>query len=864
VTDANTNFSPLAESPANFDLATMERPHHVAATAVNLQPITVRGKFLFAGEAKFLVRGVSYGAFRPEEDGTEYRDRSRLETDFAMMAANGFNTVRIPHTTPPRHLLDIAARHGLRVMVGLSAEQQVGHLIDRGEVPGLDAMIRERVRQCAKHPALLCFAIGNEIPAPIVRWLGRSRVVRYIKCIHRIVKDEDPDALVTYVNYPTTEYLELPFLDIVSFNVYLEQEDRFRTYLTRLQSVAGERPLLMSELGLDSFRNGAEAQAEALIWQLRAARGAGCAGAVIFAWTDEWFRGGAAVDDWAFGLTDRERRPKPALAAVCRAFCEPAMPTGRIPPRISVVVCSYNGARTIRRCLDGLMALDYPNHEVIVVDDGSTDRTADIVAGYRVRLISTPNRGLSSARNAGCEAASGDIIAYLDDDAWPDPDWLTFIAAAFADPKVGAVGGPNLPPPSSDPFAASIALAPGTATHVLLTDSLAEHVPGCNMAVRRDVLLALGGFDPVFRIAGDDVDLCWRLHDAGWLIAFAPTAQIWHLRRASLPMFWQQQVNYGRAEALLERKWPGRFNGAGHASWAGQIYDAGRAWIGPWRARVYHGVWGAAPFQRLYESRISGWPSLLALPEWHLVVLIFAVAALLGWSWTPLSIATPLLAVSVGLVLTSALLGARDAVRRRPLPLAVEGPARLRVLGTVALLHWLQPIARLRGRLQGGLSPWRLRAADKLAWPRLRQWAVWTASSKAPEDHLTALHRALSATGHVPIQGDAYDRWDIGVRVGPTGAARLLMAIEDHGSGFQYVRVRWWPRPRPSAIFVALALVALAVAATLDSSWLVASVLGLAAAPLAALIVHDTAVAQAVLERAAEGLYQRLKDGEDA
>jgi hypothetical protein len=329
-------------------------------------------------------------------------------------------------------------------------------------------------------------------------------------------------------------------------------------------------------------------------------------------------------------------------------------------------------------------------------------------------------------------------------------------------------------------------------------------------------------------------------------------------------MFWRQQVNYGRAEALLERKWPGRFNDAGHPSWAGQIYDAGRAWLGPWRARVYHGVWGGAPFQRLYESRLAAWPSLLALPEWHLVVLAFAAAALLGRAWAPLSIATPLLALSLALVLASALLGARDALHRRPLPLVVQGLPRLRIVVMVAVLHWLQPIARLRGRLRGGLSPWRHRVAAKLAWPRLRQWAVWTASSKTPEDHLTALHRSLSAGGSVPMQGDAYDRWDLGVRVGPTGVARLLMAIEDHGSGYQYVRVRWWPRPRPLAIAGALALAVLAVVASLDHAWLVAAVLGVAAASVAALTLHNTAAAQAALQEAAEGLQRRLTEGEDA
>src|SRR5204863_9874547 len=112
-------------------------------------------------------------------------------------------------------------------------------------------------------------------------------------------------------------------------------------------------PLLMSELGLDSFRNGEAAQAQTLSWQIRTTFAAGCSGAFVFSWTDEWYRGGADVDDWEFGLTDRERRPKPALAAVQRASAEVPFAPGLPWPRISVVVCIDNGERTVRDCWEG-------------------------------------------------------------------------------------------------------------------------------------------------------------------------------------------------------------------------------------------------------------------------------------------------------------------------------------------------------------------------------------------------------------------------------------------------------------------------------------------------------------------------------
>jgi Glycosyl hydrolases family 2, TIM barrel domain len=151
------------------------------------------------------------------------------------MAVNGINTVRT-YTVPPRWLLDSASRHGLHVMVGLSVERSIGYLADnsRKSPPNVEAMVRAAVRACATHPAVLCYAIANEIPAPIVRWIGARRVERYLERLCRIVKAEDPRALVTYVNYPSTEYLQLPFLDFLCFNVYLESQERLEAYLARV------------------------------------------------------------------------------------------------------------------------------------------------------------------------------------------------------------------------------------------------------------------------------------------------------------------------------------------------------------------------------------------------------------------------------------------------------------------------------------------------------------------------------------------------------------------------------------------------------------------------------------------------------
>ena len=191
--------------------------------------VRVRGKFLEHGGEKLYLRGVTYGTFRPGPDGELFPSPSVVERDFADMRAAGINAVRV-YTAPPRWFLNLAHAWGLHVMVGLPWEQHTTFL-DGHRAADIESRVRAQARACAGHPAVLCFVLGNEIPAPIVRWYGRKRVERFIKRLHRTVKDEDPEVLVTYVNYPTTEYLELPCLDFVSFNVYLESQRALEAYL---------------------------------------------------------------------------------------------------------------------------------------------------------------------------------------------------------------------------------------------------------------------------------------------------------------------------------------------------------------------------------------------------------------------------------------------------------------------------------------------------------------------------------------------------------------------------------------------------------------------------------------------------------
>src|SRR4029077_7548825 len=109
-------------------------------------------------------------------------------------------------------------------------------------------------------------------------------------------------------------------------------------------------------------REGDAAHAEISAMHIRAAFEEGACGAIAFAWTDEWWRGGFDVDDWAFGLVDRQRQPKPAAAAVVAAFADAPFPEDvrRTWPGVSVVVCAYNAADTLEDCLTSLEAMTYP------------------------------------------------------------------------------------------------------------------------------------------------------------------------------------------------------------------------------------------------------------------------------------------------------------------------------------------------------------------------------------------------------------------------------------------------------------------------------------------------------------------------
>jgi len=551
----------------------------------------VDGKFFRSAAERVWCRAVTYGPF------PEGYPKNHL-AEFKRIAASGFNAIRL-YQMPQSSLLDLAQEAGLKVFAGLVWSSSADFLRNPALATSASVRLVEGLREIKWHPALVGVYVGNEVPADLVRWMGPVRVLQVLEKLIYLGKCEAPHLLFAYASYPSTEYLEPDNADFTAMNVFLEDPAAFRAYLRRLHHIAGDRPLVISEFGLDTRRNGLEAQARLLRATMESAAEEETAGFTVYAWSDRWWNG-MEVLDWDFGLTDREGEAKPALSA-CASF--KIAPPATADMFVSVIVCTRNGHDRIDPCLRACLAMLGRGFEIIVVDDGSSDGTADHIAHRypEVRLIRLAAGGLSAARNAGAEAARGEILAFTDDDCEPDIEWVSRLRKGFGDETFAALGGPNLPPAAQSWEGAVVCAAPGAPSHVMLNDIEAEHLPGCNIAVRKSVFMEIGGFDPIFHTAGDDVDFCWRLRDAGHRLGFVPGAFVWHTRRPSICAFLKQQMGYGKAERLLMKKHPHRFSKIGGAIWQGFVYDGGPVRVTTGSV-IYHGQMGTAGYQSVVAN----------------------------------------------------------------------------------------------------------------------------------------------------------------------------------------------------------------------------------------------------------------------
>ena len=786
----------------------------VVANSESLLFPRVNGRFLNVNGKRFWIKGVTYGSFRSNDEGEPFPSRAQVRDDFLRMADAGINTVRL-YSPPPDWLADIAEKAGLYLFPDICwGPRRCDDFDHPDRLAFLYRWTREHSRRLANHPAMLLFSIGNEIPPLIVRWHGSDRIEEFLKTLNDIVKEEAPHALTTYVSHPPTEYLTLRFLDVIAYNVYLERERDLRGYLARLQTLAHEKPLLLAEVGLDTAAHGEEAQARFLDWQIRAAFEKGLCGVTVYSWTDEWAIFGSDIEGWAFGITDAKRKPKKSLATVKEIFRGDLYKTRRRPwPLVSIIVCCYNAASTLDECLRSLAQLTYPNYETIVVDDGSTDETHEIALRHAVRLIRVPNGGLSKARNLGIDAAQGEIVAFIDSDAYADEDWLYYFVNALEEHEASAVGGPNLSPPQDGFMAQCIDQSPGNPTCVLVDNERAEHVPGCNMAFRKEAFEMVGQFDTQHRAAGDDVDICWRLLVADKKIVYHPSAVVWHHRRPTISGYLRQQKGYGNAEAHLQRRYPGRFNFFGYPVWEGGVYDSVQSHLRQqglpfvFRPRIYRGSFCGAQFQTLYQPFVTWWFQIFSTAEW--LVLIFCSFASSGLTFLAGPRWLGVLMLSVGIVMslfsagTSLLAGVRAAKNKR-----WRGGKLWRGSLVISLLHLLQPLARTVGRIKGRWqtreSPYTFPETDVL-FGDLAKRDVW----------MKRLLQHMKSCGWQAEPSGEWDNADIDV-LGP-GPYRLQLCSvyeEDLERARHFIRYRVTVKMKPHAPLVVAGLMALLIGLT--------------------------------------------------
>jgi hypothetical protein len=365
------------------------------------------------------------------------------------------------------------------------------------------------------------------------------------------------------------------------------------------------------------------------------------------------------------------------------------------------------------------------------------------------------------------------------------------------------------------------------------------------MAFWADRLRAIGGFDPVYRTAGDDVDVCWRLQEQGEKIVYGPAAMVWHHRRSTVRAYVKQQRGYGQAEALLKRKHPDKFRGfRNDLSWLGRIYTRAGLGLNLGQPVIHYGPFGAGMFQTIYSAPQLWWPLIALSLEWWI-----ASVAVLGLSFVfhptllvlraaPGNLLEDTILTQVGnplvllpLLMWLATLGVAYLVAGQASPPVHQRRWWSRLL--IAAMHVAQPVergyARYSTRFKTISIPeslhelrrsWEPRAGVLLRRAELELW------SEQGVDRQRLLDRLLALA--------AERRWF--VRLDPGWSARdvrfygdrwfkadLLTVTENHGGGKRLTRLRL--RVQPTLYHSALVLLlgyVLALSWFLDGRWALA------------------------------------------
>ncbi len=224
---------------------------------------------------------------------------------------------------------------------------------------------------------------------------------------------------------------------------------------------------------------------------------------------------------------------------------------------VSIIIITRNRPFLLRHCIERVLTQPYPRKEIIVVDSSSNDESEQVVAQYpavlSVRLRGQRNN-MPQARNAGLDASSGDILAFVDDDAMVQPGWLAALVKTYRDEAIGAVGGRviEMPEPYCDQVSGSPRMFILPSGRVIgknrggVVETEVDHLSGGNMSFRREVLEQTGGSDPNYTLTNlrEETDLCIRVKKAGWRIMFVPEMAVVHFsfRAINKPYFMERPL----------------------------------------------------------------------------------------------------------------------------------------------------------------------------------------------------------------------------------------------------------------------------------------------------------------------------------
>jgi glycosyltransferase involved in cell wall biosynthesis len=804
----------------------------VIAANDEIPPIAPRGKFLSRRGEKFFFKALR---LRPDSCSLDFNQKIAMRNRLADLRA-AHTTALVIAEMKAEALLDVVAQAGLYALVEIDVPPE--DLLSRSSLRATLSRIGERVGGLRSYPAIIGYLLNCPVDAELLRFHGLERLRRRLRSIVARIRSADDRKLVGMKHRPATVGLTLAEEDFVYATIPPLPAIELRRSVIRLHNLAEARPLVLE------FTEGLPDQDEIIA----SAFGLGAAGVVAAPLPPACrLSNQLAHRSLSIKMLDSgELLPFLALNGAC-----PPKPAQS--PMVSVVICAYNAERTMRRCLESLRRLDYPDFEVIIVDDGSRDSTAQIAADFpEFRLIRQPNKGLSAARNVGLHASLGSLIAYTDSDCVVDPHWLTLMVRSILDGALDGCGGPNYAPHEDGLVEGCVAASPGAPCHVLIDDDRAEHLAGCNMLYRKAALLDIGGFDPQFTAAGDDVDVCWRLLDAGLALGYCPSAFVWHFRRNTIRAYYSQQRGYGKAEAMLYFKYPERFNVLGQIKWNGTIPGFARTVPGGGRIRV---GWArsATQFQRVYEVPLSVAKVAPMTAEWNL-----ATAGLL------------LLSLAFGVTVVPAL----AALAASPLwavYYALKAPVEKCHKGLMSrlLISWLaytgpitRTFARYRCRLSAqkpGLFDSPARQRPTIGWLhrsiRLTYWNDTYTARDAVLEHVKKIFASLRR----PVMAD--QGWkDFDLLIEPDSWTRIELRTADEELGGPNIRTNVAARLRLSAGAHAgiVGCVLSAIGAALLGESLAAGAIGIIAAGAAICavcqLVESGRLAYRVVEQSASEL----------